>query len=32
VFATRAFADRLKKLTAGISVDYDSPIDGDFEL
>ena len=31
-FATRAFADYLDELTAGIEVDYDAPIEGSFEL
>jgi antitoxin PrlF len=31
-FATRAFADYLHELTAGIEVDYDAPIEGNFEL
>lgn len=32
LFATQAFADYLEELTAGIEVDYDAPIEGDFEL
>jgi antitoxin PrlF len=31
-FATRAFAEYLEELTAGIEVDYDAPIEGDFQL
>lgn len=32
VFATAGFADYLAELTAGIDVDYDAPIEGDFAL
>lgn len=32
VFATEGFADYLEELTAGIEVDYDAPIEGDFRL
>jgi antitoxin PrlF len=32
LFATQAFADYLGELTEGIEVDYDAPIEGDFEL
>jgi hypothetical protein len=32
VFATQGFAARLEQLTAGIAVDYEAPILGDFEL
>lgn len=32
VFATEAFARYLEELTAGIEVDYDAPIEGDFRL
>jgi antitoxin PrlF len=32
LFATKPFADYLEELTAGIEVDYDAPIEGDFEL
>lgn len=32
VFATEGFADYLEELTAGIEVDYDAPIEGDFQL
>ena len=32
VFATEAFAAEVAKLTAGMEVDYDTPIDGDFEI
>jgi len=32
LFATTAFADYLEELTAGIEVDYDAPIEGDFQL
>lgn len=32
LFATQGFADYLDELTAGIKVDYDAPIEGDFEL
>ncbi len=32
VFATQGFADYLQDLTAGVEVDYDAPIEGDFEL
>jgi antitoxin PrlF len=31
-FATQAFATYLEELTAGIEVDYDAPIEGDFQL
>ena len=31
-FATRAFAEYLEELTAGIEVDYDAPIEGDFQI
>ena len=31
-FATRAFAEYLEALTAGIEVDYEAPIEGDFQL
>lgn len=31
-FATRAFAEYLEELTAGIEVDYDAPIEGDVQL
>ena len=30
--ATRDFAEYLDELTAGIEVDYDAPIEGDFEI
>jgi antitoxin PrlF len=32
VFATEGFARYLEELTAGIEVDYDAPIEGDFQL
>lgn len=32
VFATEGFASYLQELTAGIEVDYDAPIEGDFQL
>ncbi|HEX8393131.1 MAG TPA: type II toxin-antitoxin system PrlF family antitoxin [Longimicrobium sp.] len=32
VFATRGFAAYLEDLTAGIEVDYDAPIEGEFEI
>lgn len=32
VFATEGFANYLEELTAGIEVDYDAPIEGDFKL
>lgn len=32
VFATKGFARYLDELTAGIEVDYDAPIEGDFQL
>jgi antitoxin PrlF len=32
LFATEAFAEYLEELTAGIEVDYDAPIEGDYEL
>jgi antitoxin PrlF len=31
-FATEGFANYLQELTAGIEVDYDAPIEGDFQL
>jgi antitoxin PrlF len=31
-FATRAFAEYLEELTAGVEVDYDAPIEGDYQL
>lgn len=30
--ATQSFAEYLEELTAGIEVDYDAPIEGDFEI
>lgn len=32
LFSTRAFADYLSELTAGIEVDYDAVVEGDFRL
>ncbi|HEY0038759.1 MAG TPA: type II toxin-antitoxin system PrlF family antitoxin [Longimicrobium sp.] len=32
IFATEGFANYLQELTAGIEVDYDAPIEGDFQL
>jgi antitoxin PrlF len=32
LFATQGFADYLAELTDGIEVDYDAPIEGDFQL
>lgn len=32
LFATQTFADYLGELTEGIEVDYDAPIEGDFQL
>lgn len=32
IFATEAFANYLQELTVGIEVDYDAPIEGDFQL
>jgi hypothetical protein len=32
VFATSSFVHSLEELTAGIEVDYDAPIEGDFQL
>ena len=32
IFATEGFANYLQELTVGIEVDYDAPIEGDFQL
>lgn len=32
VFATPAFARYLDELTAGVEIDYEAPIEGDFQL
>jgi antitoxin PrlF len=32
IFATEGFASYLQELSAGIEVDYDAPIEGDFQL
>jgi antitoxin PrlF len=32
IFATERFANYLQELTVGIEVDYDAPIEGDFQL
>ena len=32
LFATEGFANYLQELTVGIEVDYDAPIEGDFQL
>ncbi|CAA9344450.1 MAG: hypothetical protein AVDCRST_MAG68-3273 [uncultured Gemmatimonadetes bacterium] len=32
LFATQDFADYLAELTEGVEVDYDAPIEGDFQL
>lgn len=32
VFVTEAFARHLEKLTAGVDVEYDAPIEGGFRL
>lgn len=32
IFTTEGFANYLQELTVGIEVDYDAPIEGDFQL
>jgi antitoxin PrlF len=32
IFATEGFANHLQELTVGIEVDYNAPIEGDFQL